>query len=52
MTNERLSEMRRDASMTQGAYCLPGPEMIALLDELERLQQMFAELRAIVSETK
>jgi len=31
-------EPRRRAEQTQGACCLPGPEMVALLDEIERLR--------------
>jgi chromosome segregation ATPase len=32
-----IERHRRGAEQTLGAYCLPGPEMIALLDEIERL---------------
>ena len=33
----RLREHRHKASQTTGAYCLPGPEMVALCDKIERL---------------
>ena len=31
-----IVEHRRKASQTLGAYCLPGPEMVALLDEIKQ----------------
>jgi hypothetical protein len=37
-----LAKHRRGASRTLGAYCLPSPEMIALLDEIERLRSFAA----------
>ena len=32
-----IVEHRRRAAQTTGAYCLPGPEMVALCDEIEWL---------------
>jgi hypothetical protein len=46
MTREQLANHRRQAAQTLGAYCLSGPEMVALLDEIERLR---AALRGALS---
>jgi septal ring factor EnvC (AmiA/AmiB activator) len=40
-----LAKHRRGASRTLEAYCLPSPEMIALLDEIERLTRRALEER-------
>jgi hypothetical protein len=41
-----IAKHRRGAARTQGAYCLPGPEMVVLLDEIERLRAERDEWKA------
>ena len=40
-----IVEHRRRAAQTTGAYCLPGPEMVALCDEIERLRAALTTIR-------
>ena len=41
-----LAEHKRRASQTLGAYCLPGPEMMELCAEVERLRALLLRYQA------
>jgi uncharacterized small protein (DUF1192 family) len=41
-----LAEHKRLAAQTLGAYCLPGPEMLMLIKDVERLRAEIERLRA------